>query len=231
MTNSNPLVHQGHCCAIHGCKYGHEDCPVQTQQIQQSYPCEDCGPDPEPEFSEEAALPYGCPTCGSEDVVFVGERSTLHNKCKVCGCLGPWEEFRGHKTKEDLGPWFVNAGGLQGPYLTKRKAYESAASILIETELKSFADSLWHNTKNHIRVMILGGLNTESAEKEVASQKEQVLKVLGHAMVEEFEQCVETWNKLMGDQCVKVERHDYIKFSRIDFSGVPAMIKRLKDET
>ena len=31
-----------HCCIIHGCKYGHKDCPVSTGVIRQQYMCEDC---------------------------------------------------------------------------------------------------------------------------------------------------------------------------------------------
>jgi hypothetical protein len=33
-------VHRTHCCKVHGCKYGDEDCPVITGVIQQSYACE-----------------------------------------------------------------------------------------------------------------------------------------------------------------------------------------------
>lgn len=35
-------VHQGHCCAIHGCKYMDEECPVILRQVQQDHFCEDC---------------------------------------------------------------------------------------------------------------------------------------------------------------------------------------------
>jgi len=31
-----------HCCIIHGCKYGHEDCPVYLGKIKQVYLCEYC---------------------------------------------------------------------------------------------------------------------------------------------------------------------------------------------
>lgn len=31
-----------HCCDIHGCKYGYDDCPVVLKQVKQEYPCEDC---------------------------------------------------------------------------------------------------------------------------------------------------------------------------------------------
>ena len=31
-----------HCCFYHGCKYGKEDCVVETGKKVQSYPCESC---------------------------------------------------------------------------------------------------------------------------------------------------------------------------------------------
>ena len=36
-------VHRTHCCVLHGCKYGDEDCPVWNKKIKQDYPCEECG--------------------------------------------------------------------------------------------------------------------------------------------------------------------------------------------
>jgi hypothetical protein len=38
----NVDVHRTHCCKVHGCKYGHLDCPVATGLMEQAYPCEDC---------------------------------------------------------------------------------------------------------------------------------------------------------------------------------------------
>lgn len=38
----NRDVHTEHCCAEHGCKYGHDDCPVETGRKSQSHPCEMC---------------------------------------------------------------------------------------------------------------------------------------------------------------------------------------------
>lgn len=35
-------VHTEHCCAIHGCKYGKEDCTVYAGGKPQSYACESC---------------------------------------------------------------------------------------------------------------------------------------------------------------------------------------------
>jgi hypothetical protein len=37
-----------HCCKRHGCKYGHDCCPVACGVIAQEHPCEACGDDPEP---------------------------------------------------------------------------------------------------------------------------------------------------------------------------------------
>jgi hypothetical protein len=38
----NAGVHQTHCCLRHGCKYGDEDCPVESNHVHQTYPCEEC---------------------------------------------------------------------------------------------------------------------------------------------------------------------------------------------
>lgn len=35
-------VHTEHCCLEHGCKYGDDDCPVETGRKRQSYQCEYC---------------------------------------------------------------------------------------------------------------------------------------------------------------------------------------------
>lgn len=35
-------VHVTHCCVLHGCKYGDEDCPVEKGEVEQEYPCEYC---------------------------------------------------------------------------------------------------------------------------------------------------------------------------------------------
>lgn len=37
-----PEVHANHCCVIHGCKYGDEDCPVVLGKVKQEYKCEFC---------------------------------------------------------------------------------------------------------------------------------------------------------------------------------------------
>lgn len=38
----NVGTHEDHCCKIHGCKYGDEDCPVAAGVLAQAFPCEDC---------------------------------------------------------------------------------------------------------------------------------------------------------------------------------------------
>jgi hypothetical protein len=39
-------VHTGHCCILHGCKYGKDDkCTVLTKKAKQEYLCESCGDD------------------------------------------------------------------------------------------------------------------------------------------------------------------------------------------
>ena len=43
MNDREIRVHRTHCCIIHGCKYGELDCPVVNEEVEQAYPCEDCG--------------------------------------------------------------------------------------------------------------------------------------------------------------------------------------------
>ena len=49
-------VHIAHCCYIHGCKYGDEDCPVVSGEVAQKYPCYDCDEGTEPYTLEEIEL-------------------------------------------------------------------------------------------------------------------------------------------------------------------------------
>jgi len=37
-------VHTEHCCIIHGCKYGDNNCPVELGNIKQTFLCEECDP-------------------------------------------------------------------------------------------------------------------------------------------------------------------------------------------
>ncbi len=43
--NMEKDVHTEHCCIIHGCKYGDDDCTVVSGEKPQSYLCEDCDED------------------------------------------------------------------------------------------------------------------------------------------------------------------------------------------
>lgn len=45
MLNNNHNCCSTHCCIRHGCKYGHEDCPVVLGKIEQVYICEMCDDD------------------------------------------------------------------------------------------------------------------------------------------------------------------------------------------
>lgn len=44
---SDEGTHQAHCCHRHGCKYGHAKCPVLAGEVEQYYPCEQCGDEAE----------------------------------------------------------------------------------------------------------------------------------------------------------------------------------------
>lgn len=49
-------VHIAHCCYIHGCKYGDEDCPVVSGEVAQKYLCYDCDGEDKPYTLEEIEL-------------------------------------------------------------------------------------------------------------------------------------------------------------------------------
>lgn len=40
-------VHTEHCCLVHGCKYGNDECPVATKKQRQTHLCEMCSWDSE----------------------------------------------------------------------------------------------------------------------------------------------------------------------------------------
>lgn len=71
-------THAGHCCVLHGCKYGEETCPVEHGKTKQYYPCQDC--DSEADAPLYGAHPthccsrHGCryPYKGEECPVVVG---------------------------------------------------------------------------------------------------------------------------------------------------------------
>lgn len=47
------MPHATHCCAIHGCKYGKDDCPVVNRNVMQVYACEDCEDLPAPKTQHD----------------------------------------------------------------------------------------------------------------------------------------------------------------------------------
>jgi len=70
MKEINIGVHETHCCVLHGCKYGSENCPVKNGKIIQQYPCPDCSNEEGIESVKAlyAMMELGlrkCPHCGS----------------------------------------------------------------------------------------------------------------------------------------------------------------------
>lgn len=106
---------EGHCCVIHGCKYGMDDCPVALGEVVQRHPCEECGLEKEGYFGvlpEMEGAPFGCPRCSSTRIVFdskydipegqkpaVGDPIRKFVLCLACKYEGPWSEFNGHKER------------------------------------------------------------------------------------------------------------------------------------
>ena len=61
-------IHISHCCAIHGCKYGNTDCPVENKLVMQKYPCEYCEEQGINSIEDVIKVLEGkaeqCPNCG-----------------------------------------------------------------------------------------------------------------------------------------------------------------------
>jgi hypothetical protein len=75
MDKSEWGVHESHCCELHGCKYGDEDCPVDNGLTKQLYRCEWCVEDDEydaNDIKEMFEVVYESPACfqWSDDFIF-----------------------------------------------------------------------------------------------------------------------------------------------------------------
>jgi hypothetical protein len=61
-------VHTRHCCVLHGCKYGEEDCTVTTGLLRQEHLCEECRVDGIQTLEQMREVNSGvqpiCPYCG-----------------------------------------------------------------------------------------------------------------------------------------------------------------------
>lgn len=69
MNKRDKGVHIAHCCLLHGCKYGNEDCPVEKGEVEQAYLCENCGEEGLTQVADiKAMIQLGvrkCHSCGS----------------------------------------------------------------------------------------------------------------------------------------------------------------------
>ena len=69
MPVDRPGTHRTHCCVIHGCKYGHPECPVVSGELEQDFLCEDCDSDKINSVEEIKILMKNgfekCPDCGT----------------------------------------------------------------------------------------------------------------------------------------------------------------------
>jgi hypothetical protein len=81
-------VHMRHCCMVHGCKYGENECPVVNEIAQQDHPCAECKEQEEEEarilqdyWSRHYAKgPAGCCTlCGNTGIVDTIDSAKMPN--------------------------------------------------------------------------------------------------------------------------------------------------------
>lgn len=69
-------VHTEHCCAKHGCKYGDDDCTVETGKFKQSFPCESCGYEEEQLDGQELFAVWRIESHRDREMTFLGVFST-----------------------------------------------------------------------------------------------------------------------------------------------------------
>ena len=74
MEKSKLGMHEGHCCVLHGCKYGDEDCPVISGETQQRCQCESCDYDgikSLDELKEKVRhIESGCDCCEGDEALY-----------------------------------------------------------------------------------------------------------------------------------------------------------------
>lgn len=113
------MPHQGHCCGIHGCKYGDDSCPVERGWVKQDHPCEDCRADEEDarERVEE---------CAHDWRTMMAQGTSVCWWCSVCGCVSieDWKPRVNKRTFYFPSPANV---GVCGSDLGAKTKYEKGA--------------------------------------------------------------------------------------------------------
>lgn len=77
-------VHDAHCCKIHGCMYGHQNCPVQFG-TEEGVRCEDCRGTAGIASHSDIELEFECPVCCKEDSYWGAFYPDTHTVCSECG--------------------------------------------------------------------------------------------------------------------------------------------------
>jgi hypothetical protein len=72
-------VHTEHCCILHGCKYGSDECTVVNKMQQQSYLCEMCNNRGIENIPDEKNPDYG--------ILLLGEQELLAKSIRMYGLL------------------------------------------------------------------------------------------------------------------------------------------------
>lgn len=79
----NEGVHRTHCCVLHGCKYGDDNCPVANNRIKQDYVCETCSAeeftlaDAHDTYNIRNGLQKTCSYLSAKDDVILGVRKKI----------------------------------------------------------------------------------------------------------------------------------------------------------
>ncbi len=108
MTHEKHPYCQSHCCVIHGCKYGHEDCPVTTGKVLQDYLCEFCGVDED--SSEVRALKAQRAARSADSPRYAADLESWHDRALALpGAPDIW-------LRAQMGSGLVTVDGDEGLY-------------------------------------------------------------------------------------------------------------------
>lgn len=131
-------VHITHCCVLHGCKYGDEDCPVVTQETVQKYECEDCSNSMIPAFFNLGVKKINAPLLeillqkeGIESTLILDEDVNVETNQLVQAYAEKLQENQWQEAIEEILQYM-----RKNSYETKRKR-ETLVNLMISTQAKN----------------------------------------------------------------------------------------------
>ena len=130
---SNASVHITHCCVLHGCKFGDEDCPVVLRKVKQEFLCENCEDDylseiPNPDHPDYDVLKMSEHQL-REEVVRLREQMRKEPRYTIVT-----EPETGYALRQ--GAWYARIKELLGYGAHADTQAEAVGYLVIQTALK-----------------------------------------------------------------------------------------------